>query len=198
MVEHVNIPDGEIHEPKGISTAALGKVYVADGAGSGSWSYMPQGSGYYQDDSAGQVFNTTAAKLSINGLGPNTDESHLPRDIRGSGSLWNTTSDKITPIAVGDDYNLRLDLPVTTETGSPTELTIELDISGGASPSIVIVERFAGTGRTTPYTISVGFPIFVRSTFLANGGQIFLSTDSGSVTITDPAIHISRTYGEFI
>lgn len=37
MVEHVDIPDGEIHEPKGISTASNGSVYVADGAGSGSW-----------------------------------------------------------------------------------------------------------------------------------------------------------------
>jgi hypothetical protein len=36
-IEHVNIPDGERHEPKGVSTATVGQVYASDGAASGSW-----------------------------------------------------------------------------------------------------------------------------------------------------------------
>jgi len=36
-IEHVDIGAGEIHEPKGISSAAVGSVYEADGLGSGSW-----------------------------------------------------------------------------------------------------------------------------------------------------------------
>jgi len=36
-VEHKNIPDANRHEPKGVSTAASGTVYVADGSGSGDW-----------------------------------------------------------------------------------------------------------------------------------------------------------------
>lgn len=34
---HQNISDPYIHEPKGITTATAGSVYVANGAGSGSW-----------------------------------------------------------------------------------------------------------------------------------------------------------------
>lgn len=37
MVEHVDIPDGERHEPKGAGSATVGQVYVSDGAASGSW-----------------------------------------------------------------------------------------------------------------------------------------------------------------
>lgn len=37
MPEHVDIADGERHEPKGASTATVGQVYVSDGAASGSW-----------------------------------------------------------------------------------------------------------------------------------------------------------------
>lgn len=37
MPEHVNITDPNLHEPKGVSSAAAGKVYVADGLGSGAW-----------------------------------------------------------------------------------------------------------------------------------------------------------------
>lgn len=36
-IEHSDIGAGEIHEPKGISTAANGQTYFADGAGSGTW-----------------------------------------------------------------------------------------------------------------------------------------------------------------
>lgn len=37
MVEHSSITDPYLHEPKGISTAPAGHVYVADGDGSGAW-----------------------------------------------------------------------------------------------------------------------------------------------------------------
>ena len=44
-LEHATLSDPNLHEPKGIATANSGKVYVADGAGSGDWSY-PSGSRY--------------------------------------------------------------------------------------------------------------------------------------------------------
>lgn len=36
-INHSAIPDPYIHEPKGISTASAGQVYVSDGLGSGNW-----------------------------------------------------------------------------------------------------------------------------------------------------------------
>jgi hypothetical protein len=38
-LEHSTLSDPNLHEPKGVSTAQSGKVYVADGAGSGGWVY---------------------------------------------------------------------------------------------------------------------------------------------------------------
>jgi hypothetical protein len=40
-IEHSSITDAERHEPVGISTAASGQLYIADGAGSGAWSAAP-------------------------------------------------------------------------------------------------------------------------------------------------------------
>jgi hypothetical protein len=37
MALHSSLTDPDIHEPKGVSTAADGEVYKADGAGSGTW-----------------------------------------------------------------------------------------------------------------------------------------------------------------
>jgi len=36
-VNHSSLTDPYLHEPKGISSAGTGQVYVADGAGSGDW-----------------------------------------------------------------------------------------------------------------------------------------------------------------
>lgn len=36
-VEHANITDPNVHEPKGVSTATAGQIYIADGSGSGDW-----------------------------------------------------------------------------------------------------------------------------------------------------------------
>lgn len=195
-VNHSSLTDPYLHEPKGASTATAGQIYVADGAGSGSWTDIKTGWGFYSDNASAQTFNTTAAKLSINGSGTTTTEAYLPTSIRGSDSLWDTTGDAITPIAIGDQYDLRIDLPVTGKTGSPTVLTLELDIGGGASPSTVVVTRDIATSKTPPYTVSVGFPIFCLSTFVTNGGQIFLKTDTGTVDITAPGILVARNHGE--
>lgn len=40
-IEHKDLPDSLLHEPKGASTAAAGTVYVADGASSGSFQKLP-------------------------------------------------------------------------------------------------------------------------------------------------------------
>jgi len=157
--------------------------------------YNIHGWGYYQDAEttpATQSITTTASKLQIDGAGANSSSAYLPREIRGISELWDTTNDKITPINIGDDYSIRVDMEITAKTGSPTELEFELDIGGGATPTIIIVDRIISTGKAPPYTVSVGFPIFCLSTFKTNGGQIFLKTDTGTVTISARAISIHR------
>ena len=36
-VQHNTLTDPNLHEPKGISTASIDSIYIADGAGTGSW-----------------------------------------------------------------------------------------------------------------------------------------------------------------
>ena len=40
-IEHVDIADGERHEPKGASTATIDQVWASDGAGSGAFREIP-------------------------------------------------------------------------------------------------------------------------------------------------------------
>ena len=40
-IQHNAIDDPDIHEPKGVSTATAGRVYISNGSGSGTWDYPP-------------------------------------------------------------------------------------------------------------------------------------------------------------
>jgi len=37
MAEHKDLPDNQLHEPKGVAAASINTAYVANGAGSGTW-----------------------------------------------------------------------------------------------------------------------------------------------------------------
>ena len=40
-VNHKDLPESELHEPKGVSTASNGTSYVSNGSGSGTWKQAP-------------------------------------------------------------------------------------------------------------------------------------------------------------
>ena len=193
MPELNTVTDPNLPEPKGASTASQGMIYLSDGAGSGSWKHLPSGWAYYQDGGSGQSVGTSQTLLTNNKAGTGTYEDKLPYEIRGSGTLWSANT--LTPINDGDAYNVRLDLPVTAKTGSPSSLELILDIGGsGVGATIPIVRREVSVNNAPPFTLSLGFPIHCRSTFLSNGGQFYLKTDTGTVTVTNPAIHIAMDH----
>lgn len=195
MPLHASLTDTDgLHEPKGISTATINKVYVSNGAASGSWIHWPTGWSYTQHSGAAQTFNTTAAKLLINGSGALTNLAYLPQAIRGVSTLWNTSTNKITPITLGDAYSVRIDLPVTARAAA-TELTVALDIGGGATPTQVILSKYESASKAAPYTLCVNFSlVIITATTFTNGIQFFLTTDAGSIDVTNPSITVTRIH----
>jgi hypothetical protein len=71
-VQHSALTDPNLHEPKGVSTAAAGKVYVANGSGSGVWQY-PAGHAYADmyitGSSTAQTLAASSAKSKLNPTG---------------------------------------------------------------------------------------------------------------------------------
>lgn len=98
-IEHKNITDPEIHEPKGASAAGAGFIYVADGLGSGTW-VIPEPKGadiatenevYLADGVGGGAFkhtstscygqmrivnNSTAQPITVASTDLNTDTNY--------------------------------------------------------------------------------------------------------------------------
>lgn len=73
MVEHVDIPDGERHEPKGAGSASSNEVYFSDGANSGAWAYpSPHGGWRYTAIGSGTTFSTPTSYEVMNVVGTTT------------------------------------------------------------------------------------------------------------------------------
>ena len=118
-IEHRDAPDGQRHEPKGISTAASGDVYVADGAGSGAW-----------DNPIADINNKNRVTLNVS----------IP-DISTAGSYY------VANPLVGDIYKIYVvldnaitvaDAIVTAEIGgvAVTGSSITCAYSGSAAGSV--------------------------------------------------------------
>lgn len=157
---------------------------------------FPTGWGFYDDAQTTpttQTFTTTASKVQIDGGGATTEEGFLPNSIKGIASLWDTANDLLIPVTLGDSYDMRLTLGITGKTGSPNALTLELDIGGLAAPSIVVGETDLAVAKSPPFSLIFTFPYFTLATFMANGGQLFLKTDTGTLTAQNRDILITRT-----
>lgn len=74
-IQHKDIPDANLHEPKGIASAIVNKTYISDGAGSGAWKHnLGSVHGEIFLDSAtvsvGPTGGTIAADVNYRVIGP--------------------------------------------------------------------------------------------------------------------------------
>lgn len=166
---------------------------------------LPQGWEFSVDSQSSpstQSITTTPTKILIDGGDSQTNHSFLPKSIRGNSSLhlWKELTSTLTPIVVGDSYDLRIQVGFNNLVGNPTQLTLKLDIGStqngtGAGGSIIVAtDTKPVKGATEPVIFS--FPIFTLDTFIANGGSLWLQTDTGTAVINFRSILIARTSSE--
>lgn len=156
----------------------------------------PTGYGNYADSETApptQVFNGTPSLLLIDGSGANTDTTQLPKVIRGSTELWDTTTSSIIPITEGDSYNIRILLTLTGSSGNPTRMRFLFDVGGAGVPTNVNVESsFTLRPGQFPQNYSITVPVYDNGDLSANGGRFFVQADSGTITVSTREILIMR------
>jgi hypothetical protein len=165
------------------------KIITSDRLQPAGWAFYDDGDTVTQTAPALQA---NAVKFSVDGLGSNTDETHEPKVIRGISSLWDVATDDILPVTSGDSYMLRIAFTLTAKSGNPSFMTVALDIGATGAITIPIAQLSVVTPNSFPRNVMLPIPIFTLDTFLANGGQIFMYTDAGSIDIEERSIFIER------
>lgn len=194
----LNTARTQVVEAASTANTVAGGQWVSDGAGGGEFIRIQGWSQHADTDTTvgapSQTIATGVRTLWTNDGGTTTLEK-LPSDA--AGSLWNTTTNKIEPIAAFDTYNVRIGFKVEDYAGTTPDIKVEVDI-GGTLGTIV--------GQTVPLLkggaeqeLLIAFPVFAGSTFLANGGEIYVTfTGTGSCKIFGSTIVIVRESKNYV
>lgn len=106
-----------------------------------------------------------------------------------SADIWDDTNYKITPLQNGDSYIFRLSMTVNP-TLNNRNFTVDLDI-GGTQGIIFERSRRLTRGANVDIKISMTNSIFTLGTFIANGGEIYITCD-GDVDIFNVSLFIQK------
>ena len=143
-VEHVDIVDGERHEPKGASTALTGQSYVSDGAQSGNWSYpihyMTVKQGNINDDAwfVSPVAGTLEVIRSVIGAAVATSDVVMTTNINGTPVTGGILTITQAASAAGDTDVATPSAANTVAVGDYIHLSNAGGATGGANTSITI------------------------------------------------------------
>jgi hypothetical protein len=146
-IQHKNIAEADLHEPKGVSTATSKECYVADGAGSGDWQKIEPA------QLAGVTTNGTSGDLIVvDGLG---NFSLLPAphgevtfyDLASPSVItYPSSATKVAPTTVASGIASAITEATTarlTYTGNPSvalhiSYRVSLDQTSGANRDVLV------------------------------------------------------------
>lgn len=124
-IEHSVLTTTELHEPKDVSTASSGEVYVADGLGSGSWEPSDN------NTSHGSIYSVDSDAVSIGSIGTTSQKF---AGFASNGPSLNTTPDASNDqITIGSAGNYFINFTTsfaTTATGDAGTYEFRVRVNG--------------------------------------------------------------------
>ena len=181
-----------------VTSGNTGDILIQKTGGDVGFLADPTGWALYADSTYTDVsplsINNAKVQVTCDGLGGTTNKTQLSTGIS---DLWDTVTDRITPVNIGDAYSLRF----TFDAQGPQNayFDIGLDISSDIINSPIVVAKETkihpkGTGVTSGYSFDV--PIFSLNTFITNGGALFIDTrdDAIQLDIFNINIYICRVH----
>lgn len=188
-IQHLSIPDAQIHQAKGAATASAGQILTATGAGTATFVTPPYSIGKsgiwnYQDVTtqttpiAAPLANTEY-QLTNDGTGVNSSTVHK---LAGVDNIWNTATNyfDFTNLALGDTVDIRATVRVTTASVN-NSFSLVLECGIGATPyKLYSNEVFCKA--IGDHEVSIPIHLYMGNTLtLNNPAKLSLrNTDTGS------------------
>lgn len=114
----------------------------------------------------------------------------------GYAAVWDINTNKIVPVDENDFYSIRIDVKAWSDAAATNRFDIEMDI-GGAIGVFAAKTLVFSKGAVSAQIFSATFGFFVGSTFIANGGEIYITPESDA-SFWDMGITLNRTYKEVL
>lgn len=163
MASHATLTGASLHEPKGVASATANTVYVADGAGSGTWQTLTSSS-----INTSSILNVNKYKHSVQMEDISTADFILV-PVPSAATLTKATTILNNAITTADAT-----LTFTNSTGPSTLGTSTITQAGSAEGSTFIFTPSANNSFTA-------------------GAYLKIATDGGSDTATKATIFLEWT-----
>jgi hypothetical protein len=185
-IQHAVLTDPQLHEPKGVSTAASGKVYRANGSGSGVWVF-PSGHAYgelYID--GGVTTQTLPAASATAKLNPTGEWT-----ANGSANVTLSATNGTMTVLEPGEYQLNFWVSFTTAAvASQSRYNFHYAVNGVPSTRKVIVAKYTNNVDTLQCAVT-GFANLndndVVSIYVGGDG----TTSSTAITVLEAGLSLS-------
>ena len=205
-VQHKDLPDSDLHEPKGVAAATVGDVYVADGAGSGDWKGLTDSDMDFSDktknlygwiDVADSIYTSgaprsisasTRTQITNNAGAVQTDTSRL-------GTLWNTTLNTLQIDDLNAAYTLRFNAIVKTTAVAGTPYVIDVELQSDNGPTVIAARTQVIKGGSHANNVSIAIPFYMGSFINDYDLKLYITADQ-NITMYNIGFLLQRTYLE--
>lgn len=176
-IQHEDITDPKIHEPKGASTASANTVYVADGAGSGTWKQVPV-------DALDEA--TILADIQSN-----LDDGTTTLTVKGylSGVIADISTASSVLIPLIKDCTVKQVYLVLGGAIATADASVSLKNAAGSSMGTPATVAFTSSAKGDDYTITCD-----ANNVLTGPTYIELATDGGSDNVVPLYYTVEYTY----
>ena len=205
-IQHSAIPDGQRHEPKGISTATASQLYVANGSTSGTWRKLretdidysnPANNLFGWNDIADSQYTSGApraisaaarTKLTNNALAAQTNTTRL-------GGIWNTTNNEFTINDLNATYILEVSFKATAAAAAGTPYIILVELESANGPTVIRSHTQFIKGGGAINGVATNF-LFYLGSFINNQALSIYVTPDTNVNVYDTGFVVQRLYRE--
>ena len=182
-VSHASLTGANLHEPKGVAAATANKVYLSDGAGSGSWVF-PAGAAYGEIYITGGATSfTLAAASAYTKLDPGT-----AWDDNGNLNVTLAGDDGQMTIGVAGTYYINFWCNFTTAAlASGSVYNFKYAVNGTPGTRIVTAQKITN-GADTLHVSASGIVTFAANDILSIhvGGDG--TTSSTAITVKEAGL----------
>lgn len=205
-IQHRNIPNAQLHEPKNVDSAATKEVYLADGAGSGDWRRITDTEINYADKTANlfgwndisdslytsgsprAIAATTRTQLTNNGGAAQTDTSRL-------GALWNTGTNLFLINDLNAFYTLRVSMKATAAAAAGTPYIMLVEVQSDSGSLVFYGNTLTMKGGGYVNQLNAVVPFYLGSAINNTNLKVFVTPDT-NVNIYDIGFVLQRDYKE--
>lgn len=205
-IQHRDIDDANLHEPKGIISATNHKLYVANGSGGGAWRRLknsdmdfstPSSNVFGWNDIADSQYTSgaprailaaTRTKLTNNKLATQTDTTRL-------GNIWDSTLNQFVIDDLNGAYLFRIGMKVTAAAAAGTPYVVKLEFESANGPTVVVAHDVAIKGGGWVNNVVITDFIYSGSFINNQAISLYLTADT-AINLYDVGFVVHKMYTE--